>query len=250
MGRSHAVSGLAGGVALFSPAVLPHPALHIGPLDVEAGVIPLGAYLGHMSVPYVALACVVLAVCALIPDWDTPSSYVSTCLPPLSGAISKPLTALGHRTLTHSPLGFALFGLVVAAASAPVVLLGGIPIRPGNGIVVGLGAAMAARALGAKPGCWPVLWCVGVVGFLLGGLMPAPALWFMPVAVVAGMWLHRIGDAITTQGAPCAAWPVLKRPRLRLPVLGDAGSRREHALFWLMCLYVAWGWLVLLLTAW
>lgn len=231
MGRSHAVSGLAGGIALFSPALLPLPGGHI----------PLGAHLGGMSLPYVALACVVLAICALLPDWDTPSSYVSTALPPLTTGVSRLLAKTGHRTFTHSPIGFAVFGLLTLLASAPVVMVAGVPIRPGNGFILALGAAMSARALGVSPRRTLVLWGAGFGGFIVGALLPAPALWFMPVAVVAGMWIHRLGDALTTQGVPCALWPLLSRPRLRLPLLGDAGSMRERVLMWLMLAYVAWG---------
>ena len=183
--------------------------------------------------------CLSLAVCALLPDWDTPASYVSTCLPPLTGAVSALLGRAGHRTLTHTPVGIALAAALVAAVSAPTMEVSGLLVRPGNALVLALLTAVGARIVGAsRP---QALWGAGVVGLLWGGALPATALWFMPVAVALGMWIHRAGDALTTKGVENPLWPLLHRPRVRLPLLGDAGSRREGALGALLGVYAVAG---------
>ncbi|ARD42530.1 metal-dependent hydrolase [Actinomyces gaoshouyii] len=238
MARNHAVSGAAAGVALFSTLSVPLPDLTIAGYDLP-DTLPLALGLGQMDGVYTALMCLTMAVAALLPDWDTPSSYVSTCLPPLTGVISRLLARPGHRTLTHSLAGILLACVMSAAVSAPTVVLYGLPVRPGNGLLLALLAALAARTLGASSP--RLLWGAGGIGLVWGATLPATALWFMPAAVALGMWVHRAGDALTTRGVEHPLWPLVRRPRLRLPLLGDAGSRREDLLGAALGLYTALG---------
>lgn len=210
-------------------------------------MVPLALNVGSMSAPFIAIICATMAVTALLPDWDTPSSYVSTSLPPVSGWVSRRLARAGHRRFTHVLAGFVAFTAVTAVLAAMTVELGGLPVRPGNGVILMLVSATGARALGVRSPI--VLWGLGLVGALMGCGLPATAPWFMPTAVLSGMWVHRLGDALTTQGTENLLWPLVRRPRLRLPVLGDAGSRRESALFWLMGLYSVAGILATMVLA-
>ena len=237
MGRSHAMSGVATGIALFSPLTLP----------LGGRMVPLALNLGSMSAPFIAIICATMAVTALLPDWDTPSSYISTSLPPVTGWVSRRLARAGHRRFTHVLVGFVVFTAMTVVLASLTVEFKGLPVRPGNGVILMIVAATGARALGLRSPV--VLWGIGTVGMLMGCGLPATALWFMPAAVLAGMWVHRLGDALTTQGTENLLWPLVRRPRLCLPVLGDAGSRREIALFWLMGLYSVAGILATLVLA-
>ena len=64
--------------------------------------IAAGTVLGLALTPAVA-ACVLLG--ALLPDIDTPTSWIGRCCRPLAGWLER---RVGHRTLTHSLLGLAL----------------------------------------------------------------------------------------------------------------------------------------------
>jgi membrane-bound metal-dependent hydrolase YbcI (DUF457 family) len=67
--------------------------------------IAAGTVLGLALTPAVA-ACVLLG--ALLPDIDTPTSWIGRCCRPLAGWLER---RVGHRTLTHSLLGLALVTL-------------------------------------------------------------------------------------------------------------------------------------------
>ena len=110
MGHSHAVSGVAAGMALFGTATLSIPPADSGG---RTTTIPLGAGLGHLPLSAVVVASLVMGVTALLPDIDSPSSSVSTALPGITGPVSRVIARGGHRTwtpwrpssLTTSPSG-------------------------------------------------------------------------------------------------------------------------------------------------
>ncbi|WP_067783467.1 metal-dependent hydrolase [Actinomyces vulturis] len=233
MGRSHALSGTAIGFAAFSPVVLPHPA--IGPLP--AGELKLGAHLGDMSAPYIFLMCLILSVMALWPDIDTSKSLATNSIPPLTNWIHKLVAPFGHRKLTHVPLGFAIFASLVFLAASWTAEVGGVLIRPGNGIVTALCVAMLARAVGVKSKRYVIIYPLALFGFIFGAMLPATAMWFMPAAVFFGMWIHRLGDFITTDHVPPVTWPLFGNKKVGFAILGNAGSTREHVLFALMAIY-------------
>jgi len=238
MSRTHAVSGAAVGVALFSTLSVPLPDLTAAGHELPAR-LPLTLGLGNMSAPYTAIMCLTMAITALLPDWDTPASRVSTALPPVTQTVSRALARAGHRTLSHTPVGIALAAALTATAAAPTVMLSGLLVRPGNGVMLMLVAAIGARSLGASNPL--LLWGAGIMGLLSGATLPATALWFMPVAVALGMWVHRAGDALTTKGVENPLWPFVRHPRVRLPLLGNAGGRHEDRLGALMSLYTVIG---------
>lgn len=248
MGRTHAITGVAAGMALFGDARVPHGPLDLGPVQVDAGTLHLGLGLGSMSAPWVALMCLVLACTALLPDLDTPSSLASTSLPPLTDWVSERLAAAGHRKATHTGAGIAV-GAGAAATVSVWAFGAGSPVRPGNGLLLGLCAAIGARASGVGPHHRLLLWAAAASGTLLGAALPATAWWFAPASVAVGMWVHRIGDALTTQGVENLLWPLVRSPRLCVPLLGSTGSRREQILASVAAAYTAWCGADLLLAA-
>ncbi|MBW3068963.1 metal-dependent hydrolase [Actinomyces sp. 594] len=235
MGRTHALSGLAAGLAVYGAATV--------------GSIRLGAGLGGLSPAFVALGALVTACAALLPDLDTPSSTASTALPPVTGWVSRRLTPGGHRAITHCLVGIAAAIAVVTVVCAWTATSSGLVIRPGNGLILGLCAAVGARTMGVSPRAGLALWAAAFGGFLVGAAAPATPWWLMPTSVGLGMWIHRLGDALTTQGVENLLWPLVRAPRLRLPVLGDTGSAREQLLGLGLSAYVTWCGAGLVLTA-
>ena len=155
MGHSHAVSGVAAGMALFGTATLSIPPLGAGS---EVTTIPLGAGVGDLSLTQVVAASLIMGVTALLPDIDSPSSSVATALPGVTRPISRVIAKGGHRTWTHSLIGFVIAAFLTYDVTFWTVTVNGVDVRPGNGIVLGLLLAVAARALGVtQPGGDPVV---------------------------------------------------------------------------------------------
>lgn len=241
MGRSHAVSGMTAGLVLFSHVSLTTPHVDVGSVHLDPVRIPLSLGIGHMPVAFVAAASLVLAVTVLLPDIDTTKSYAATALPGVTTAVSSLVSRGGHRTWTHVAAGVAVASAAAYALSFWTMTYQGMEVRPGLGIVFGLGVAMAARALGVSPRLFPVLWTVFGFGFGMGMLCPAPPAWYVPTLVAVGMLVHRIGDRLTTQDTPPLLWPLQKKHLVpHVAVLGDAGSRREDWLRRLMYVYIAY----------
>ena len=239
MGHSHAVSGVAAGMALFGTATLSIPPLGAGS---EVTTIPLGAGVGDLSLTQVVAASLIMGVTALLPDIDSPSSSVATALPGVTRPISRVIAKGGHRTWTHSLIGFVIAAFVTYDVTFWTVTVNGVDVRPGNGIVLGLLLAVAARALGVSRSREGTLWSLFLIGFVIGTwALGASSLWFMPTLVAAGMWVHRIGDDITTQSVHGLLYPLFKTHLANLPaLLGDAGSGRERVLrgiLYAYCLY-------------
>lgn len=244
MSRSHAMSGAAAGIALFSTFALPLPAFSVAGHKLGGATVPLALGLGRMSTPYVAIMCVIVMAATLLPDWDRPDSCTAMALPPLTRLISRLLTTPGRQGLTRAPAGIALITAVTTLVVSPTMRLSGMLIRPGNGIVLMLMSAMGVRALGMRIPV--ILWGVGVMGLLSGVTLPATALWFMPTAVALGMWTHRVDDILTSQGAENPLWPLRRWPRVSLPLLDG----RENTLFLLLGLYTTAGAVQMMVSAW
>src|SRR5690606_37070562 len=240
MGASHAVSGAAAWVAVTTTV----PGFGWAPVD------PIGVIAG-------AAVC---AGAALLPDIDHPSSTVAAGLPGgrvIAGTV-RGLTG-GHRGGMHSVV--ALLGVVIAAialsyptwtpASWPVDLAIGPAIAAAVCIAVGTKCLRIARG-------WFASWLIGVVA--AGGLM-----WFFPdefgwlaTCIGVGYLVHLLGDTLTTGGVPWL-WPLMpqrpvtfrrtvlvsrlwpRRGSFALPLLGDAGSRREWILTTVLGLFALWG---------
>ncbi|MEX2621923.1 MAG: metal-dependent hydrolase [Egibacteraceae bacterium] len=198
MGRSHALSGAAGWLALAPPLA-------------AATDIP-------MEPAGLAAGAVVTAGAALLPDLDHPSSTVARALGPVSQLLAVAIATLagGHRQATHS--------LVFVAAVAAGVWAG--MLSPAKDVVAlatgGLCVGLAIRALGPQQlrgggviDLTLVAWTVALTGIGWVHLGPVP---WLPAAVALGAALHLAGDCLTPQGCPLlwphparCAWPVLSR---------------------------------------
>ena len=157
----------------------------------------------------------VVAVAAWLPDVDNPRSRLGNGLSrvknPVLDAISRPLSwalrvtsftlyrTVGHRTLTHSLLGVALFValvLPVAPLSADLFVA----------LVAGYASHLVADALNTKG--VPLLWPVGRPFRLLpGGIRSGGAAEFvvaLAVAVVAVYEVYKLHPALSGVFAPGA----------------------------------------------
>lgn len=217
MGRSHAASGAAAGLAL---------APTIG-LDTLAEAVPFA---------------VLLAGYALVPDLDAHGALCSRLLGPVTGGISRLLTWLskrlyvvscgpgdrhgpvhgGHRHLTHSGLFCLLLGLAawLSSLASPWVVAAW----------AGFGLLAAASALGD-------LAALAALAGLVGLVVPVATAHTAPAAVLADMrpWLglavglgcltHLAGDMLTITGVPLL-WPLaIRGQRWRALHLLPAGLR-------------------------
>lgn len=198
MGRSHALSGAAGWLALAPPLA-------------TAADIP-------MDPAALAAGAVVTAGAALLPDLDHPSSTVARALGPVSQLLAVAIATLagGHRQATHS------LAFVAAAAGG----LWAATLTPAADVITvavgGLCVGLAVRALGPQRmrgggviDLTLVAWTLALTG--IGWFHLGPVAW-LPAAVALGAALHIAGDCLTPQGCPLLwphparhAWPVLSR---------------------------------------
>ena len=158
--------------------------------------------------------------------------------------------AARHYRTRHSLVGFALAAFLTYDITFWTVTVNGIDVRPGNGILLGLLLAVAARALGVPRTREGALWALFLVGFVVGAwALGGSALWFMPALVAAGMWVHRVGDDMTTQSVHGLLYPLFRARLANLPaLLGDAGSARERLLRSAMYLYCLYCFIVMVVT--
>lgn len=222
MGHGHAVMGAAGWVALAGTGA--------GAL----GIVP-------MEPAHVAAGALVTAGAALLPDVDHHNGSIAHSLPPISNVITRivgPATG-GHRHGTHSLLGVLIFfGLAWALAPLRIDLPGGIhdDFQVGAWAIIVLMVSFALKALRlvrGKVSAWTL-----AVGFGTAATWFAPEqLWWLPLSVGLGAFIHVLGDGLTTQGVPWL-WPLNPKPPVEttlwrkngyfaLPLLGNAGSTRE-----------------------
>ena len=205
MGHSHAVSGVAAGMALFGTATLSIPPADSGG---RTTTIPLGAGLGHLPLSAVVVASLVMGVTALLPDIDSPSSSVSTALPGITGPVSRVIARGGHRTWTHSLVGFALAAFLTYDITFWTVTVNGIDVRPGNGILLGLLLAVAARALGVPRSREGALWALFLVGFVVASIVLAAA-GYDPLASFAALFNGMLGKPKYISNVVIKATPLL-----------------------------------------
>ena len=148
------------------------------------------------------------AVAAWIPDVDNPRSRLGNGLSrrknPLLNAATRPLSwalrtlsftlvrTVGHRTLTHSFLGVALFAVLVSPLA---------PLAPGlyGALLAGYVSHLAADALNTPgvPLLWPVKWRFRL---LPGGMRSGGAAEFVvaiAVAVAAGYGVYELHPALS-----------------------------------------------------
>ncbi len=148
------------------------------------------------------------AVAAWIPDVDNPRSRLGNGLSrrknPLLNAAIRPLSwvlrtlsfvlvrAVGHRTLTHSFLGVALFAVLISPLA---------PLVPGlyGALLAGYVSHLVADALNTPgvPLLWPVKWRFRL---LPGGMRSGGAAEFvvaLAVAAAAGYGVYELHPALS-----------------------------------------------------
>lgn len=188
-----------------------------------------------------ASAAVLGAGSALVADLDQQSSTASHALPPVTTALSAVIGPIsgGHRNLTHEWPGLALWGILaflfVQNTWSVVIPKVDMAFNIGLALLVMILAALANKALRINFG--PISgWIGGVVlGVAAGFLVPVNAMWIAG-ALVVGYASHILADMLTTEGI-AFFWPL--KVRLRLPILGDAGSAVEPAFVSAVVAFVA-----------
>jgi membrane-bound metal-dependent hydrolase YbcI (DUF457 family) len=242
MGINHATSGAA--VWFGATAALPWLGTDLYPLE------PMGVIAG-------ALVC---AGAALLPDADHHSGTISHSVPVLGKLATNAVEEAsgGHRHGAHTLLAGVLvtvLAVFIGRVTAVLPVLGTVPIGPAVATTALICFALKARDLVPR---WSTAWLLGLVAAIAVLVFsPDSHAWF-PVAVGLGFVTHIAGDMLTVEGVPSLLWPIqVKPPRswsrtpglkaiwkrngfIAIPVLGHAGSAREHALgvvLGIYCLY-------------
>ena len=242
MGVNHATSGAA--VWFAATATLPVLGTDLYPLA------PMGVLAG-------ALVC---AGAALLPDADHHSGTIAHSVPVLGKLVTRTVqdASGGHRHGAHTILAGAVvtfLAIVIGRFTTVVPVLGRVPIGPAIATIALVCFALKARDIVQT---WSTAWVLGLAAALAVLVFsPDNHVWF-PVAVGLGFLTHIAGDLLTVEGVPSPTWPItVKPPRawsrtpglkalwhrngyVAVPVLGRAGSVREHVLgvvLGLYCLY-------------
>ncbi len=199
MGRSHAVSGVAGWVALCAAGSL-------AGVDVEPSTVLNGAG--------------VSAGFALLSDLDHPGSTISRSLGPLTRGLSRMVSWVAdwvqdrtcpccrdENTVAHRAGSHTLAAVV--AVGGLVALVGWRWGLPGAAVVVGAAVALAVRGILPRRtrGAWGALLAGVVAGGLVFELGPASGWWWLGLPAGFGMFAHVLGDAATLSRVPML-WPV------------------------------------------
>src|SRR5579875_1838129 len=209
LGRDHALTGAAGTLAL-APGLATITGSHLGPTQM-------------------AVAGLVGAGFAMLPDLDEPGSTVARRFGLAGEATSHVVRAAGgHRQATHSLCFIALVaaGMWWAdrwAWTGPVVVVcclvvAGrciLPLRLGRGM-------LGALVLPVAAGWWA--WHAETDRWALSGRVAAHSWPWLAAMATAGVVWHIVGDALTVGGVPLL-WPL--RQRVALPLLGHTASARE-----------------------
>lgn len=222
MARQHVASGYAGYMATVSTLGGTNPmwqnAPHVAWLEAAAQPLSL------------LLASVVAGAFAIWPDIDHPGSTVSKKLG-IIGSILSPLVSMfmfGHRGMTHSWIFVALNGIGVFLLSQVLVnLFGEIAARIFVGLLLALSALLITRLMlpgNAGKGNAGALVAAVLVGLV--ALHPdASDVSWLPIAVAGGVFLHIVGDTITTGGTKFfLPFPV----KIALPLVGNTNSWIER----------------------
>jgi membrane-bound metal-dependent hydrolase YbcI (DUF457 family) len=216
LGRTHALSGAVAGAAA-------------------------GLAVAHLPAGGVAVAALLTAGAAVLPDLDHPDASVARSLGLLSRVFAWLVERIsgGHRHGTHSLAGVAVFTAAAFAAIRYSAATGG---RIALWLLLTLVIAAALRALRIGGHAADLLAVAGAAGLIWTGFALTSLGW----AVGTGTALHVAGDMLTDEGVPLA-WP-LSRAHVRLlpePLAFTTGTRPER---WLVAplLLAALAWLALL----
>ncbi|VXC08765.1 metal-dependent hydrolase [Citricoccus sp. K5] len=256
MGPHHAACGAAGWVLIAADYAVPlGPLAGVGLLGTSSAVVlPEAIPLGFGLLPGITdlgilTGAIVAAGAALLPDADHRSASIAHSLPPVSEWICAAVgrVAGGHRNGTHSLLGLAAFTLIAWLLSLLAMPTTTGTVQVGAGLGTVLLASFAVKALKFMPDrARKVPWLVAVpLGALAAFGSGDQGFWFV-LAVALGVAVHIAGDMLTDGGCN-PFWPLKLRPpstlprtpltralwssggRMKLPVLGPTGSRREWA---------------------
>jgi membrane-bound metal-dependent hydrolase YbcI (DUF457 family) len=212
--------------------------------------VPLAA--GWMPLPpgEVLSGAVATAGAALLLDADHHGGTIARSLPPVSRWVARGLGRLsgGHRHATHSLVGVLGAGLIARALSSVRVPLGAEDFQLGAWLMIVLLVAFAAKSLRVTRG-WLSSWAVSLTVATATTWFAPETTWWLPAAVVLGCLCHLAGDALTSQGVPLL-WPLRPAPAIEsplwrrnghfaLPLLGNAGSRRELLFVAAVDVYIA-----------
>lgn len=228
MGRAHALSGAA--AWMVGAPLLSHTT---GWFTLDTATWLTGA--------------VVTAGAALAPDLDHPgASSASNSLKPVTSVLSQAVSVVsfGHRKLTHSLLGTAIFAALMLLATGPFAPWGVV-------VVAFLLTAFAVKAVGLPKvlGMLPIPFAGTVVTVVAGAAMAWVTVdvsngdyaWFL-YATACGFFIHILGDAITIMGVPLL-WPLPKD--FRLAPLRAGGTVEMMVLTPLFVALIVWaGWSV------
>lgn len=200
MGRTHALSGAVAGAGVAAWAYEPRPVI--------------------------ALAAVVTAGAALLPDSDHPDGSVARTCGPLTQGFAWLVGKVsgGHRHLTHSLLGCATFTAIswvfahyrwrwVLALLLALLLASALRALRIRGPLAELGALAGAAALAWT--CWQIT--------------------LLPWAVGIGCVAHLLGDGATREGIPLFAPLLHRRVHLLGPVRFTTGHLAEKFIAAVLC---------------
>ena len=274
MGPHHAATGAAGWVLLAADyAVSLGPLAGVGLFGPESAlVLPEAIPLGFGLLPGltdlgILAGAIVTAGAALLPDADHRHASIAHSLPPVSEWLCVLLGKLagGHRNGTHSLLGLAAFTLMAWLLSLLAMPTTTGTVQVGAGLGTVLLASFAVKALKFMPDrARKVPWLLAVpLGALVALGSGDQGFWFV-LAVALGVAVHIAGDMLTDGGCN-PFWPLKLRPprtlprtpltrvlwstggRMKLPLLGPTGSRREWAVAVVVSLVAVTGMVVALM---
>jgi membrane-bound metal-dependent hydrolase YbcI (DUF457 family) len=261
MGPHHAACGAAGWVLIAADYEVPlGPFAGARPWGSAAAALPEAIPLGFGLMPGITdlgvlAGAVVAAGAALLPDADHRHASIAHSLPPVSEWLCVAVGRLagGHRNGTHSLLGVVAFTLLAWLLASISVPIDAGTLQVGAGVGTVLLASFAVKALKFMPDrARKAPWLVALpLGALVTVGLGDHSQGFV-VAVALGVVAHIAGDMLTDGGCN-PFWPVkVRRPsalshlpvlrtlwssggRLKLPVLGPTGSKRE----WLLATVVS-----------
>lgn len=248
MGGHHAITGTAAWLAVTTAHRIPVPHALAQKLSMSDPHVALGLGLVQLGgVAPVLSGALVATGAALLPDVDHPGATIARSGGAVTKGIAKAVSKqTGHRGATHTPVGVFVFlalsilvSLVDWRVSVPV--FGEVQV-----LAVATVTAMcvfAVRAMKIVRGN-ALPWLIGVlVGLVVAVAAPDSSFW-LPLAIGVGAATHLLGDLLTTDGLPSPTWPLVVKPPkgmetpvwkangdVALPILGNAGSKRE----WFLC---------------
>lgn len=214
MGKRHALSGVALGVTTLTvaDAVGANPVLWV--------VAAVGG--------------------AMLPDMDTSGAYAARVWGPLTRAAGGALGrfAGGHREATHDIVAAPL--VVAAVGSLALLWWPAAVLLTGFVLAVALRMTLAGRLPALRQPLPNALVSLGVAYTVVTSGTP---LWWGPLVVAAGVIVHILCDAVTTEGAPLPVkwiWDPGARRVQWGPRLFSTGSPAEQACGVLFAVLIVW----------